>query len=62
MIERKKYNHFKVVAVSIYTDDLVRLDQMVEALKIRGQKHASRSALIRFALRQVKLDDVRLPR
>jgi hypothetical protein len=50
--------HYKIVCISMYTDDLRRLDEMVEALKARGLTMANRSALIRHALGLVKLDDV----
>ena len=54
----EKPTHYKVICISMYTDDLERLDEMVEALKARGLTKANRSALIRYALGQVKLEDV----
>jgi hypothetical protein len=53
-----KPTHYKVICISMYTDDLERLDEMVETLKARGLTKANRSALIRYALSNVKLDDV----
>ena len=50
--------HYKVICISMYTDDLARLDEMVEALKARGLTKANRSALIRHALANVDLDKV----
>lgn len=50
--------HYKVICISMYNDDLARLDDMVEKLKARGFTKANRSALIRFALAQVNLDTV----
>ena len=50
--------HYKVICISLYNDDLKQLDGMVAQLKRRGLTKASRSALIRFALSQVNLDDV----
>jgi hypothetical protein len=50
--------HYKVICISMYTDDLKRLDTMVEALKGRGLTKANRSALIRYALAEVDLDRV----
>jgi hypothetical protein len=50
--------HYKVICISMYTDDLERLDEMVGALKARGLTKANRSALIRHALAQVDLDKV----
>jgi hypothetical protein len=53
-----KPTHYKVICISMYTDDLERLDEMVETLKSRGLTKANRSALIRYALSNVKLDEV----
>ena len=53
-----KPTHYKVICISMYTDDLERLDEMVETLKSRGLTKANRSALIRYALANVKLEDV----
>jgi len=50
--------HYKVICISMYTDDLERLDEMVQTLKTRGLTKANRSELIRYALGGVKLDDV----
>jgi hypothetical protein len=50
--------HYKVICISMYTDDLKRLDQMVDTLKARGLTKANRSALIRYALGGVDLDSV----
>jgi hypothetical protein len=50
--------HYKVICISMYTDDLERLDEMVQTLKARGLTKANRSALIRYALGSVKLDEV----
>jgi hypothetical protein len=54
-----KRDHYKVICVSLYNDDLLRLDAMVEELKERGFTKASRSALIRFALDSVDLNKVK---
>ena len=53
-----KPSHYKVICISMYTEDLRRLDGMVEALKGRGLTKANRSALIRYALGEVDLDKV----
>ncbi len=50
--------HYKVICISMYTNDLERLDGMVDALKKRGLTKANRSALIRAALDQIDLDKV----
>ena len=53
-----KPTHYKVICISMYTDALGRLDEMVKELKSRGYTKANRSALIRHALELVDLDDV----
>jgi len=50
--------HYKVICISLYNEDLKQLDAMVASLKRRGLTKTSRSALIRFALSQVNLDQV----
>ena|SRR5256885_8431733 len=54
----EKPAHYKVICISMYTRDLQQLDEMVDKLKGRGLTKANRSALIRFALAQVDLDEV----
>jgi len=51
-------SHYKVICISMYTDDLERLDEMVDTLKARGLTKANRSALIRHALDLVDLDKI----
>jgi hypothetical protein len=53
-----KPTHYKVICISMYTEDLKRLDDMVDTLKARGLTKANRSALIRYALGEVNLDNV----
>ncbi len=53
-----KPTHYKVICISMYTDALGRLDDMVKELKSRGYTKANRSALIRHALTTVDLDSV----
>ncbi len=50
--------HYKVICISMYTDDLKKLDAMVDELKARGLTKASRSALIRHALDAVDVQSV----
>ncbi len=52
--------HYRVICISMYTEDLKSLDTMVDQLKARGLTKANRSALIRYALSQVDL--ARVPR
>ncbi len=53
-----KPTHYKVICISMYTDDLKKLDAMVDDLKARGLTKASRSALIRHALEGVDIEKV----
>jgi len=57
---KPKPDHYRIICISLYTEDLARLDQMVAELKARGHRRMTRSALIRWALEQVDLD--RVPR
>lgn len=54
----EKPAHYKVICISMYTKDLDNLDTMVESLKAKGMTKANRSALIRYALGEVNLDQV----
>ncbi len=56
----KKPTHYKVVSISLYTEDIERLEALVAELKRRGHRRANKSQLIRFALDTVDIDD--LPR
>ena len=56
--DKEKPTHYKVICISMYTDALERLDEMVKELKSRGYTKANRSALIRHALSVVDLDGV----
>ena len=54
-----KPEHYKVICISMYKEDLAQLDRMVKELKSRGLTKANRSALIRFALEQADLSKVK---
>jgi len=55
---KPKPDHYEIICISMYKDDLARLDAKVEALKARGNRRMTRSALIRYALDRLALDDV----
>lgn len=55
-----KPEHYEVICISMYKDDLARLDKKVADLKAAGHRKMNRSALIRYALDTV--DPTRLPR
>ena len=59
-LKAEKPTHYEVICISLYKEDLKRLDAMVSSLKERGHRKMSRSGLIRFALDHVDLDS--LPR
>lgn len=48
--------HYDVICISLYKEDLKRLDQNVRELKDSGHRKMSRSALIRFALDTMDTD------
>jgi hypothetical protein len=50
--------HYKIVSISLYTEDIARLEQLVAELKRRGHYKANKSQLIREALLQLDLDRV----
>jgi len=53
-----KPQHYKIMSISMYTDDIERLEEMVRELKRRGHYKANKSQLIRHALSRVNLDEV----
>lgn len=53
----KKPDHYDVICISLYKEDLAQLDKMVAKLKKQGHRRISRSALIRFALDEVDIRD-----
>jgi hypothetical protein len=50
-----KPTHYKVVCISLYTEDIAHLEELVAELKRRGHSKANKSQLIRAALAQVDL-------
>ena len=50
--------HYRVVCISLYNDDLARIDDAVRELKRRGHTKASRSSVLRAAMLQVDLAEV----
>lgn len=57
---KPKPTHYQVICISLYEEDLRRLDDKVSALKAKGHRKMSRSALIRYALDTADLEG--LPR
>ena len=56
--DEDKPTHYKIVSISLYTEDIELLNRMVADLKAKGHTKANKSALIRAALRQCDLDKV----
>lgn len=57
---KPKPDHYEVICISLYKEDLERLDAKVLELKQSGHRKMTRSGLIRFALDQV--DARKMPR
>jgi len=57
-----KPTHYKVICISMYTQDIEELDAKVLELKKRGWTKANKSQLIRLALAQLDLDKLTTPR
>ena len=57
---RQRPTHYKVVCISLYNEDIERLESLVAELKRRGHSKANKSQVIREALLQIDLD--RVPR
>ena len=53
-----KPDHYKIVSISLYNEDIERLNMMVDELKRRGHFKANKSMLIRHALEQIDLDQI----
>lgn len=57
---KPKPDHYKVICISLYNEDLDRLDAVVRELKKRGYTKANRSAVLRAAMLQ--FDPSRVPK
>ena len=55
---RPRPTHYKVVCISLYNEDIERLESLVAELKRRGHSKANKSQVIREALLQIDLDQV----
>ena len=56
--QKEKPTHYKVVCISLYNEDIERLETLVAELKRRGHTKANKSQLIRAALAQVDLGKI----
>ena len=55
---KEKPTHYKIVCISLYNEDIARLEKLVAELKSRGHTTANRSQVIRAALDQIDLAKV----
>ena len=54
--KKPKPTHYKVISISLYQEDIERLEALVAELKSRGFTKANKSQVIRMALDQVDID------
>ncbi len=52
---KPKPTHYKIVCISLYTEDIARLETLVAELKRRGHTKANKSAVIRYALDSIDI-------
>lgn len=45
-----KPTHYKIVCISLYTEDLERLEGLTKTLRLRGVRRVSKSQVVRQAL------------
>ena len=57
-LKKAKPTHYKIVCISLYNEDIERLEQLVRELKKRGHTKANKSQIIRAALDQIDLDKI----
>ena len=55
---KPKPDHYEVICISLYKEDLERLDAKVAELKAAGHRRMTRSALIRWRLDHVDVDAI----
>ena len=53
-----KPQHYKIVSISLYNEDIERLEGLVRELRRRGHYKANKSQVIRQALAQLDVDRV----
>ena len=53
--KKPRPTHYKIVCISLYTEDIDRLERLVTELKSRGYTKANKSQIIRAAIDQIDL-------
>ena len=61
-VKKPKPEHYKIVSISLYREDIENLNEMVQELKRRGHYKANKSQVIRAALAQCDLDMIAKPK
>ena len=56
--KKPRPTHYKVVCISLYNEDIERLEKLVKDLKRRGYSKANKSLVIRAALEQLDVEKV----
>lgn len=56
--KKEKPTHYKIVCISLYNEDIDRLESLVKELKRRGHTKANKSQVIRAALDQIDLTKI----
>ena len=56
--KKAKPTHYKIVCISLYNEDIERLENLVRELKKRGHTKANKSQVIRAALDQIDLGKI----
>lgn len=56
--KKPRPTHYKVVCISLYNEDIERLEMLVRELKRRGYSKANKSLVIRAALEQLDVEKV----
>ncbi len=54
-VAREKPTHYKIVSFSMYTEDIDRLEELVNQAKALGHTKANKSQLVRYALATIDL-------
>lgn len=57
-VEYKAVKGYKIVCISLYTEDIAQLEAKVAELRRRGDTKANKSKLIRLALERLDLNSV----
>ena len=54
--KKSQPSHYRIVSISLYNEDIEKIDNLVAELKKMGHTKANRSALIRYAIDTVDIN------